>query len=808
MKSLVFFYLLLIFSPVILVAQEVAVFTQFNGQYDYLAFGNTLNTGENTGAVPPTPCEILTSSSANFELQPDQQLIAAYLYWAGSGTGDFQVTLNGDQITAQRTFSETISNGLVYFAAFADVTSLVQATGNGLYTLAELDLTGIIAPYCENTTNFAGWAITVIYQDNTLPLNQVTVFDGLESVSATNTNLTINLSNINVLDNDGAKIGFLAWEGDQSLSVNETLQINGNIISNPPLNPADNAFNGTNSFTQNELLYNMDIDFYSIENNISPGDTSAVIDLTSGQDFVMINTIITVLNSQLPDATISIDTVQGGDLCGDRDLEITYTVYNLNCTDPLPAGTPIAFYGDTTLVGQSQTNAIIPIGGQQTNTITITIPSEIGADFQLNVFVDDNGAGVGTVYEIIEDNNQDTLEISLLELPQQSVLEDLELCNVIPGLLFDLTQGVVQADSQSLLSFYESVADATTSQNAIVNPSNYSNIQNPQEIFVRSDNTQCYIVDSFNIAVLDCLLPDATIVVNGPLNTCREESLKVQYTVYNTLGTSPLPSNTPIAFYIDGQLAGQTQTQEIIAIGDSQDGFIEITLEGSIPNSFIFLAAVDDTGTNQGVVEERNETNNHFTTPVEFQTIEAIPPLPNLLLCNEGFNSAVFDLTVQNDLITSNTDDIVSYYTSLENALSSTFVITNPSSYQSESGVQEIFVRLDTSVCFAVSSFWISVENCPPFVPQGFSPNRDTINDVFEISGLLNIYENFELKIYSREGTLIYRGGNTQGFWNAIPNTGMLYEKKLVPVGTYYYVLLLNDPSMPSPLIGYVYVNY
>ena len=808
MKPLVVFCLLLLFSPMILVAQEVAVFAQFNGQYDYLAFGNTLNTGENTGAVPPTPCEILTSSSANFELQPDQQLIAAYLYWAGSGTGDFEVTLNGAQITAQRTFSETISNGLVYFAAFADVTSLVQTTGNSLYTLADLDLTGVIAPYCENTTNFAGWAITVIYQDSTLPLNQVTVFDGLESVSATNTNLTINLSNINVLDNDGAKIGFLAWEGDQSLSVNETLQINGNIISNPPLNPADNAFNGTNSFTQNELLYNMDIDFYSIENNISPGDTSAVIDLTSGQDFVMINTIITVLNSQLPDATISIDTVQGGDICGDRDLEITYTVYNLNCTDALPSGTPIAFYGDTTLVGQSQTTDIIPISGQQTNTITLTIPIEIGADFQLNVFVDDNGAGGSTVYEIIEDNNQDTASITLLELPEQTVLQDLEICDVIPSLNFDLTQGVVQVDSQALLSFYETNEDAITSQNAIENPTNYTNLQNPQEIFIRADNTLCYLVNSFTIAVLDCSLPDATIVINGPLNTCREETLEVQYTVYNTLGTGPLPSNTPIAFYIDGQLVMQAQTQEIIAIGDSQDGFVEIEIDASIPNNFTFLAAVDDTGVNQGIVEERNETNNHFTLPVTFLTIDPIADLPDLLLCNEGFNSAVFDLTQQNDLISSNTDDIIRFYTSLENALSNSFAITNPSSYQSLSAEQEIFVRLDTAVCFAAGSFWITIENCPPFVPQGFSPNRDSINDVFEISGLLNIYENFELKMYSRDGTLIYIGGNAQGFWNAIPNTGLLYEKKLVPVGTYYYVLLLNDPSMPTPLIGYVYVNY
>ena len=61
----------------------------------------------------------------------------------------------------------------------------------------------------------------------------------------------------------------------------------------------------------------------------------------------------------------------------------------------------------------------------------------------------------GTVYEIIEDNNQDTVPVTLLELPEQTVLQDLEICDVIPSLNFDLTQGVVQADSQALLSFYE-----------------------------------------------------------------------------------------------------------------------------------------------------------------------------------------------------------------------------------------------------------------------------------------------------------------------------------------------------------------
>jgi hypothetical protein len=64
----------------------------------------------------------------------------------------------------------------------------------------------------------------------------------------------------------------------------------------------DNAFNGTNSFT-GSTLYNMDLDVYNIQNN-NIGDTSAQIQLTSGQDFVMINAIVTKLNSQLPDATL------------------------------------------------------------------------------------------------------------------------------------------------------------------------------------------------------------------------------------------------------------------------------------------------------------------------------------------------------------------------------------------------------------------------------------------------------------------------------------------------------------------------
>ncbi|WP_321538605.1 hypothetical protein [Flavobacterium piscinae] len=150
------------------------------------------------------------------------------------------------------------------------MTEQVITTGNGTYTLSELDLSEIIPNYCQNATNFAGWAIIIVYKNDNLPLNQLNVYDGLDYISLGNENLNFSLNSLNVIDNIGAKIGFIAWEGDSGLADNETLRINGNILSNEPLNPASNAFNGTNSITGSNELYNMDLDVYEIQNYIQP----------------------------------------------------------------------------------------------------------------------------------------------------------------------------------------------------------------------------------------------------------------------------------------------------------------------------------------------------------------------------------------------------------------------------------------------------------------------------------------------------------------------------------------------------------
>ncbi|MBL4663143.1 MAG: gliding motility-associated C-terminal domain-containing protein, partial [Flavobacteriaceae bacterium] len=797
---------LLFVIPSIFNAQEIELFQQFNGRYDYLSFGNTLNLQENGGGVS---CDILTEASAEFELAADQTIIAAYLYWAGSGTGDFEVTFAGINIVAERTFSYTLPNTeSVYFGAFVDVTTIVATNGNGTYLLSDLDLQEAIQTYCQinggNATNFGGWGVTVVYQDDDLPLNQVNIFDGFESVSGANPQLDIELNNLNVLDNVGAKLGFLAWEGDLNISNNETLQINGNTLSNA-LNPADNQFNGTNSFTNNTEFYNMDIDFYNIESNIQPGDQSALIRITSSQDLVIINNVITVLNTELPDATVEIGLITGATDCGDREItELEYTVFNVNSTAPLPAGTRVGFYAQSLLMDTAFTQNELPIGGSESGSIALTIPEQVPADFVLRAVVDDNLM----VTEANEDNNEDMVEFHLAVFPNIGSLRNLELCDVVGLGLFDLTEATSGIDPDDSISFHLTEEDANNDINPIANTEDYENTSNPQVIWVRVSNPDCFVVGSFEIEIIVCPLPDATISIDSEIYACRQRDLTIDYTVYNLKGTAPLPANTPIAFYANGDLIAQAQTVNSISEGGSENNSIEITLSEDIPNNFVLLAVVDDTGVGVGVIQELDESNNEFEIMAEFGTIPPIPTLPDLLECDLGLDTAIFDLTEQNELISTNPNDQISYFTTLENAIANENAISDPEQYENSVDPQIIFVRLENEICFTTASFLLTTENCKPIITQGISPNGDTLNDEFIITGLIDVFLDFNLKIYSREGNLIYEGGNDDGLWNGIPNTGLLVQNKVVPVGTYYYVLILNDPEFSDAFLGYLYVNY
>jgi len=90
------------------------------------------------------------------------------------------------------------------------------------------------------------------------------------------------------------------------------------------------------------------------------------------------------------------------------------------------------------------------------------------------------------------------------------------------------------------------------------------------------------------------------------------------------------------------------------------------------------------------------------------------------------------------------------------------------------------------------------------FIPDGFSPNGDGINDLFVIRGIFN-YPNNKIVIFNRWGNKVYEASPYQNTWDGRSMFGLRVGGDELPVGTYFYVLDLMDGS---PIFkGTIYLN-
>ncbi len=386
------------------------LYQQFNGPYDYTIIGNTHNVGDNW-SFPPPPFVMLTNSSATLSLNTNQTIEGAYLIWAGMGDGiGTTVTLNGTSIIPDYTnYINTsifpLSYTTPYFSAVKDITSYVQNYGNGVYQISNFDLNPILFQYYSGGTQYAGWNLVVVYSNPTLPNKQLNIYDGYRFVVGNGINtITLPINNLNVTNNIGAKMTYIVYNGSPNLYPSENAKFNGQTLSNAQ-NPPNNPFNGTNSFTSSNTSWNMDVDTYDISNMISVGNTSATFSMSSGS-YRMISTIITSIQSELPDATISLDSITGQDICQNQDLTLDYTVYNVNSNDTLLAGTPISVYANNNVLLSTFTlPSNILIGDSLSLSTMVTIPASIASPFNLSMVVNQNATQLGVYPESNFGNN-------------------------------------------------------------------------------------------------------------------------------------------------------------------------------------------------------------------------------------------------------------------------------------------------------------------------------------------------------------------------------------------------------------------
>jgi len=90
--------------------------------------------------------------------------------------------------------------------------------------------------------------------------------------------------------------------------------------------------------------------------------------------------------------------------------------------------------------------------------------------------------------------------------------------------------------------------------------------------------------------------------------------------------------------------------------------------------------------------------------------------------------------------------------------------------------------------------------------PDGFSPNNDGVNDTYDVDNLGFLYPNFNMEIYNRYGSLVYKGGASTPRFNGKSNQSGLLSNGDLPVGVYFYIVNFND-GVTKPKQGRLYLN-
>lgn len=89
----------------------------------------------------------------------------------------------------------------------------------------------------------------------------------------------------------------------------------------------------------------------------------------------------------------------------------------------------------------------------------------------------------------------------------------------------------------------------------------------------------------------------------------------------------------------------------------------------------------------------------------------------------------------------------------------------------------------------------------PLYIPEGFSPNGDGINDVFIVSNSQGRIVN--LDVYNRWGNRVYKSSAYENNWDGRCTEGVFIGQDL-PVGTYYYIIIIDNKDKH---VGYITIN-
>ncbi|MFD2564519.1 beta strand repeat-containing protein [Aquimarina rubra] len=355
----------------------LALFDDFSGYYDYALTAGTLRTADEG----VDPCSITTSSSNTLTtpILAGSTIERAYLTWGHSGpAADDVVTFQGQSVTA-----DLVNTAFgAYYGMVSDVTSIVSSLpdpSTATYTFTDLVIDNGAA-YCGSVV-FGGWSLYIFYTNPSLPAVSINMYNGFDAqgggTGATVTS-SYTLDGFFAIGSSGSKTSVLSWEGDPTRTGNEIISVTTgsgttNLTGDGDNSPAlANVFNSTiyddtaSPVINDSSLFGFDLDTYDISSLIGPGETTATTNVQTAGDFVILNSVLLKVPSNLITGTVFEDVNYPGGV--GRDLATSSGVGIEGVTVELYDNTGVLVDSDVTDV-----NGDYSIGGMANGTYSLRV---------------------------------------------------------------------------------------------------------------------------------------------------------------------------------------------------------------------------------------------------------------------------------------------------------------------------------------------------------------------------------------------------------------------------------------------------
>ena len=602
-------------------AEDVILRHSFAGKISFELTGNTLRDSTNT-------CNAIAGgqSSGSISLPSNASIKAAYLYWSGSGGIDTQVNLNGQPVNSDANYIEAFS-GRNYYSAKANVTNLVSNNAFASYQVSGLSFDGSNS-YCSTGGAYGGWALAIVFEHADEPLRVINVFDGFKNFWGSEFTLIPN--NFVIAANPSSKGGkhaHITWEGDDGNSqarggFTESLKFEGFDLTNFPLNPADNQFNGYSNVTG--TTSGVDIDEYEIGNYLNAGDTSVNTTYSSGQDAVFLTAeFISVPNE--PVADLSIEQTGPTSFIRGQTNDVTFKVDNLGPNDasinteitlPLPTGISLNSFTGTSWNCSELANTLKCIylnnitNGSSSTALLVRLNTSSATADSINLVA----TVIGIKFDNILSNNTDsqTYAISSSDLTTSTkIVSDINGGNVQPGDTLRYQIDIIESSgipgysisvNDHLPEYFSSFNVISIPNGAIDNsqtsPSgnNSAGLVSISNINIAASATVSIIIDAViktSVANDSEIINSATISGSGGIDTQISSS-----TIYVSHPVNPATGNKPLYLRQSSNLSRiQPTSTAFISLNDlAEVSWIispafqkEFQFSGSVVTSYLFL---------------------------------------------------------------------------------------------------------------------------------------------------------------------------------------------------------------------------